>query len=161
PLTGNRIAGCGMGVFVRSAFVDCELREPQPNLNARIIANLSNSAPGASVILDRNEIARGNVHGGLDFVNLYGTWRDGGLNAAKVCEVKGLLGTGFAEQFGGYRFNRILKEAVGEERIALARATGTYRVIAEYPETRSALFVVAPESALSAPYSVAASIYRY
>jgi hypothetical protein len=160
PIAGNRITACGMGVFVRSEFADREIHAPQPALNARIIASLSNRDTGA-VILDRHEIGEGNARGGLDFVNLYGTWRDGVLKAAELAEVKTLLGTGFAEQFAGYRFNRVLKEAVGEERIALARATGTYRVIAEYPKTVSALVVVTPESALSAPYSVAASIYRY
>ena len=161
PIAGNRITACGMGVFVRREFADCEISEPQAGLNSRVILNLARSAPDASPILDREEIGQGNARGGLDFVNLYGTWRDGVLNATELSEVKALLGTGFAEQFTGYRFNRVLKEAIGEERIALARATGTYRLIAEYPKTESALFVVTPDSALSAPYSVAASIYRY
>lgn len=72
-----------------------------------------------------------------------------------------LLGTSFVEHFAGYRFNRVLKEAIGQPRIDLARATGTYRVVAEFPETGSALAVATPESVLSAPYSVAASLYRY
>jgi hypothetical protein len=156
-IAGNPICGCGMGVFVQREFADREIRHPRPGLNARIIAGTS----GGALILDRDEIAKGNTGEGLDFVNLYGTWRDGVLKPADLADVQMLLGTGFAEQFGGYRFNRVLKEAVGEDRIALARATGTYRVIAEYPETASALVVVTRESALSAPYSVAASIYRY
>ena len=158
PIAGSRITGCGMGVFVRPAFADREIREPRPGLNARIIASVANGAPAEEVILDRNEIGRGNAHGGLDFVNLYGTWRDGVLKPAELAEVQSLLGAAFAEQFGGYRFRRVLKEAIGKDRIALARATGTYRVIAEYPETGSALVAVTPESALSAPYSMAASI---
>jgi hypothetical protein len=173
PIAGNRMTGCGMGVFVRREFADREIREPQPGLNARIISSVSASvavnisasvatgAPDESVILGRDEIGKGNARGGLDFVNLYGTWRDGVMKPAELAEVQVLLGTGFAEQFGGYRFHRVLKEAVGKDRIALARATGTYRVIAEYPETESALVAVTPESVLSAPYSVAASIYRY
>jgi hypothetical protein len=153
-IAGNRVVGCGLGVFVRAEFAEREIREPRSGLNARIVAN-------QAVILDRNEIAQGNAGGGLDFVNLYGTWRDGVMKPAELADVQVLLGTGFAEQFGGYRFNRVLKEAVGHDRIALARATGTYRVIAEYPDNESALVVVTPESASNAPYSVAASIYRY
>jgi len=160
PIAGNRITGCGMGVFVRAEFADRELRHPQPALNSRIIASLA-SSDAERVVLDREEIGKGNAGGGLDFVNLYGTWRDGVLNPAELSAVKALLGTGFAEQFSGYRFNRVLKEAIGDERIALAEATGTYRLVARYPNSKSALFVVAPDSALSAPYSVAASIYRY
>jgi DNA-binding CsgD family transcriptional regulator len=112
-------------------------------------------------VLSRAEIGAANAGEGLDFVNMYGTWRDGIMNADQLAEVHALLGTSFVEHFAGYRFNRVLKEAVGASRIALARATGTYRLLAEFPEYESALAVVTRESALAAPYSAAASIYRY
>src|SRR5206468_5202948 len=114
-----------------------------------------------SVVLSRTQIGEGNAGEGNDFVNMYGTWRDGILNPDQLAEVHALLGTSFAEHFAGYRFNRVLKEAIGHERIALARATGTYRIVAEFPESESALAVVTRESAFAAPYSIAASIYRY
>jgi hypothetical protein len=158
PIAGTTLAGCGIGVFVTSAFADQEIRQPRPGLNSRIIAGI---AAGAPIVLGREEIGAGNAGDGLDFVNLYGTWRDGVLNPEELAEVQALLGSGFVEHFAGYRFNRVLKEAIGESRIALARATGTYRLIAEYPEHESALAVVKKESALAAPYSVAATIYRY
>jgi DNA-binding CsgD family transcriptional regulator len=79
----------------------------------------------------------------------------------QLAEVQGLLGSSFVEHFAGYRFNRVLKEAIGNSRIALAQATGTYRLIAEFPDSESALAVVTRKSALTAPYSAAASIYRY
>ncbi len=112
-------------------------------------------------MLSRAAIGAGNAGQGIDFVNMYGTWRDGILNADQLAEVHALLGTSFVEHFAGYRFNRVLKEAIGASRIALARATGTYRLLAEFPESESALAVVTRESALAAPYSVAAAIYRY
>jgi hypothetical protein len=158
PLSGHKIVACGMGVFVTAAFVDRELGNPRPGLNARIIAAI---ASGESVVLSRAQIGAGNAGGGIDFVNLYGTWRDGILNADQLAEVHSLLGTSFVEHFAGYRFNRVLKEAVGHSRIALARATGTYRLVAEFRESGSALAVATPDSVLSAPYSVAARIYRY
>jgi hypothetical protein len=158
PIAGSKITGCGMGVFVRAAFVNHELQEPRPGINARIIAAIAANQP---VVLSREEIAAGNAGGGLDFINLYGTWRDDVLKPIELAEVQILLGTGFAEQFAGYRFNRVLKEAIGADRITLARATGTYRLVAEYPQDDSALAMVTPESAAAAPYSVAASIYRY
>lgn len=153
-VAGNTIVGCGMGVFVRRSFADAELASPRAGLNARILAN-------GDVLLTRAEIGAGNAGQGLDFVNLYGTWRDGVMTPEELADVQVLLGVGFAEQFGGYRFHRVLKEAVGEDRIALARATGTYRIVAEFAESKSALAVVTRESAQAAPYSVAASIYRY
>jgi DNA-binding CsgD family transcriptional regulator len=158
PVVGHKIVGCGMGVFVDPEFVDRELATPRPGLNARIIASI---AAGDSVVLDRDAIASGNAGGGLDFVNLYGTWRDDIIDTDTLAEVQMLLGTSFVEAFAGFRFNRVLKEAIGAARIELARATGTYRLVAEFPENDSALVVVTPESARSAPYSLANRMYRY
>ena len=158
PIAGHRIVACGMGVFVPGAFADREIRNPQPGLNSRIIAGLASGEP---VVLSRAEIGEGNAGDGLDFVNMYGTWRDGIMSPDQLAEVHALLGTSFVEHFAGYRFNRVLKEAIGDSRIALARATGTYRLLAEFPESESALAVVTRESALTAPYSAGATIYRY
>jgi len=157
PLGGRRIVACGMGVFVTRAFADRELGNPTPGLNARIIGVASREP----VVLGRADIAAGNAGTGVDFVNMYGTWRDGVMNADQLAEVHALLGTSFVEHFGGYRFNRVLKEAIGRSRIALARATGTYRLVAEFPAAESALAVVTRESVLAAPYSVAARLYRF
>jgi hypothetical protein len=158
PLAGHKIVACGMGVFVTRSFADREIRNPRPGLNARIIAGI---AAGESIVLSRAQIGAGNAHGGIDFVNMYGTWREGIMNADQLAEVHALLGTSFVEHFAGYRFNRVLKEAVGPSAIALARATGTYRLIAEFKESNSALVVVARDSVVTAPYSVAATMYRY
>jgi hypothetical protein len=158
PIAGHKIVGCGLGVFVTRAFADRETSDPRPGLNARILAGV---VSGERVLLSRAEIGAGNAGKGLDFVNLYGTWRDGILSTDQLSQVHGLLGTSFAEHFAGYRFHRVLKEAIGDPRIALAKATGTYRLLAEFPQTESALAVVTRESALAAPYSVGASIFRY
>ncbi|HEX5000642.1 MAG TPA: hypothetical protein VFY29_20630 [Terriglobia bacterium] len=158
PLGGHRIVACGMGVFVSREFADREIAGPQPGLNSRIIAGV---ATGEPVVLNRAEIAAGNAGDGLDFVNMYGTWRQGVLNDEQLAEVHALLGTSFVEHFAGYRFNRVLKEAIGHSSIALARATGTYRMVAEFQASESALFAVTRENALAAPYSVAARMYRY
>ena len=158
PIAGHRIVACGMGVFVSRAFADREIENPQPGLNSRIIAGVASGEP---VVLSRAEIAAGNAGEGIDFVNMYGTWRDGITNADQLAEVHALLGTSFIEHFAGYRFNRVLKEAIGNSRIALAHATGTYRLVAEFKKADSALFVVTPESVRAAPYSVAAKMYRY
>ena len=98
------------------------------------------------MVLSRAQIAAGNAGEGVDFVNMYGTWRDGIMNADQLAEVQALLGTSFVEHFAGYRFNRVLKEAIGHSNIALARATGTYRLVAEFQESESVLAVVTRES---------------
>jgi hypothetical protein len=158
PIAGRRIVACGMGVFVTKAFADREIKAPQPGLNSRIIAAV---AAGESILLSRAQIAAGNAGEGIDFVNMYGMWREGIMNADQLAEVHALLGTSFVEHFAGYRFNRVFKEAVGQSSIALARATGTYRIVAEFKKSESALAVATRESVLTAPYSVAAALYRY
>src|SRR5262249_30421806 len=158
PLAGQKIVACGMGIFVTKAFADGEISTPRPGLNSRIIAGIASEEP---VVLSRQQIAAGNAGEGIDFVNMYGTWRDGIMNADQLAEAQALLGTSFVEHFAGYRFNRVLKEAIGQSRIALAHATGTYRVVAEFQESESALAVVTRDSVLAAPYSVAATLYRY
>lgn len=158
PIAGQKIVGCGMGVFVAEGFAGREIADPRPGLNSRIITG---AVSGKSVLLSRTEIGAGNAGTGLDFVNLYGTWREGVLNPEQLAEVHAMLGTSFVEHFAGYRFNRVLKEAVGASGIALARATGTYRLVAEFQDTGSALAVLTRESALAAPYSMAAALYRY
>ncbi len=158
PIGGHRVVACGLGVFVDRTFIDRELQSPRPDINSRIIASVSS---GRSVVLDRDAIAIGNAGDGLDFVNLYGTWRSDITDSAMLAEIHALLGTSFVENIAGYRFNRIVKEAVGRPAIDFARATGTYRIFAEFPEHGSALAVVAPDSARTAPYSYAAGIYRY
>ena len=158
PIAGHRIVACGMGVFVSEAFADHEIGNPRAGLNSRLIAGVASAEP---VVLSRAEIAAGNAGDGIDFVNMYGTWRDGIMDVDQLAEAHALLGLSFVEHFAGYRFNRVLKEAIGDSTIALARATGTYRLIAEFEESESALFVVSHVSALAAPYSVAARLYRY
>jgi hypothetical protein len=122
PGMARRLVGCGIGVFVEADFVDRELKTPQPGLNSRIIASIARSE---SVVLDYAAIAAGNAGSGLDFVNLYGTWREDVLDADELAEVQTLLGTSFVEAFAGYRFNRVLKEAIGRSRIDRSAATAS------------------------------------
>src|SRR5262245_60265323 len=72
PIADHQIVGCGMGIFVTAAFADAETASPRPGLNSRIVAAV---AAGEPILLGREAIAKGNAAGGLDFVNLYGTWR--------------------------------------------------------------------------------------
>jgi hypothetical protein len=155
PIAGHRMVGCGLGVFVSSQFADREIARPKSGLNSRIIAGI---VAGESILLSYAGLGLANAGNGVDFVNMYGTWRAGILNALKLAEVHALLGSSFVEHFAGYRFNRVLKETIGASAVGLARSSGVYRLIAEFPESDSALAVVSRESALAAPYSVATAL---
>ena len=158
PIGGHHIVGGGIGVFVDPGFADDELANPRPQQGSRIIASV---ASGQSVVLDRAGIARGNAGAGLDFVNLFGNWRDDVLDDSQRAEVQTLLGTSFLENLAGFRFNRVIKEAIGRSTISTARATGSYQLVADFPGHDSALFVVSPGDARDIPFSVAARMYRF
>src|SRR5678816_452494 len=88
PIAGHRIVACGMGVFVTQAFADREIRTPQAGLNSRIIAGIESGQP---IVLSRAQIAAGNAGDGIDFVNMYGTWREGIMSPSQLAEVHALL----------------------------------------------------------------------
>jgi hypothetical protein len=159
PIAGHNIVACGLGVFVSARFADEEIANPRPGLNSRVIAGC---AAGDGVVLTYEQLGLGNAGDGLDFVNMYGTWREKVLNAQDLLEVRILMGTSFVESHAGYRLNRVLKEAIGEPWIRSAQATAIWRVLAEFPETGSALLkVISREKATQDPYSTAAAIYQY
>jgi hypothetical protein len=159
PIGGHHIVACGLGVFVTAAFADQEISNPRPGLNARIVASC---VAGKPVVMSYEELGLGNATNGVDFVNMYGTWREEISNPEDLMEVRALMATSFLESHAGYRLNRMLKEAVGASRIGFQGATGIWRMLAEFPESDSALFkVVSKEIAFDHPYSVAAVIYSY
>src|SRR6266566_3267477 len=65
PVCGRRTLGYGAGVFVSTAFIENELTNARPGLNARLIASIDAGRP---VVLDYNDIARANSTDGLSFV---------------------------------------------------------------------------------------------
>jgi hypothetical protein len=159
PVAGHRIVGCGLGVFVSPRFADQEIANPQPGLNARIIASCEAGKP---VVMNYEELGMGNATNGVDFVNMYGTWREQLSTPKDLAEVQALMTTSFLETHAGYRLNRVLKEAIGVSRMGFTRGTGIWRVLAEFPEADSALFkVVSKEIAFDLPYSVAGVMYNY
>jgi hypothetical protein len=158
PIGGHAIAGCGLGVFVSSQFADREICDPRPGLNSRIIAGI---VAGEPILPDYLGLCRANAGKGVDFVIMYGTWREGILSPEQLSEFQRLLGTSFVEHFAGFRFNRILKESVGAPLVDLARKSGVYRVVAEFPESESVLAVVSRESAFASTYSLGPLLYRF
>ncbi len=157
PIAGCRIVGCGMGVFVSAGFADGEIAEPRPGLNSRIIASC---VAGAKVVMNYEEVGIGNAGCGLDFVNLYGTWRDGILSPQEILEVQTLMASSFVESHSGYRLNRVLKEAIGTRSLGLARATGIWQTLAEFPESGNEAMTFPAES-LAGCHTGADHILRY
>jgi hypothetical protein len=158
PIHGHRIVGFGASVFVSPAFADSEIANPRPGINSRIVASLHE---GRSALLSRAEVARANTGAGLDVVILYGSWRAAILSPRQCIDVETLMPLSFASLHAGFRLNRTLWEAAGENEIRFARTSGVYRAIGEYPKLNSVLNVITPNDAFAMQGSVARSMYTY
>lgn len=158
PVAGHRIVSSGMGVFVTPEFMAAEIENPQPGLNARIIASI---AEGRSVLLKPQQIGRCNAGAGMDIVNLHGSWRHAELNPVQTGEVNTLLAQSFLETFRGYRLHRILREPFGQVELEVMRQAGVFETLAEFPESDSAINLLTRKGALSRPHSMAGAMFRY
>jgi hypothetical protein len=65
PPLESRLAGFGARMFVTPDFVDAEISNPKPGLNARLIAAVHR---GQGLLLSLSEIRRQNTRTGLDMV---------------------------------------------------------------------------------------------
>jgi len=169
PMGGHRIVGFGASVFVSADFVDAELSNPRPGLNARLIQRVDAGEP---LILDLEAIRRGNTHGGLDTVVVYTSWRDSMLKLDALRDLQMLMATAFVEKHIGYRCNRILYEATSEADGVFARETHVYRFVSRFddfhaqnpgnPWNRDRSLVVSTRTeALAVPGSAMAMLFHY
>lgn len=169
PIAGSRIVGMGAAVFVNEAFAEHEIAEPEPGLNARIIASIDAACP---VILSDDELRCANSNGGLDLVILCAPWRKGVLDPAAQCEMESMLAAAFFRLFAGWRFRRLIREGIDRDTIAHIEAQRIFVMKDGYERFRRrcpdsawnedrALFVCSREDALAVPGSVASILFAY
>jgi hypothetical protein len=162
PIAGHRIVGFGASVFVSRDFVDQEISNPRPGLNARIIASVDCGAP---VVLGDAALRCANTRDGLDLVVLYARWRNEVLSVEGISEVQWLLASSFLDLHYGYRMNRWVIEV---EREPWTRA---WRIISDFgdfhrlhPHSRwpqgRCLAVITREDAFGAPGSIPALLFQ-
>jgi hypothetical protein len=167
PFEGHRTLAFGAAVFVSSAFVDAELENPRPGINARIIASISEGKP---VVLDEQQLRNGNAYDGLDIVCLVGAYRPG-ISQDLAIEVLTTLASSFVEAHSGYRNRRILGEAIGNLEVSHFIAAGVWRRVKSFddlPETGEvrwgksrALFVMTRKEAYAVPISNTIHLFQY
>lgn len=170
PIAGYRIVSFGASVFVSRAFADDELSNPRPGLNARIIASVASGQP---VVLSEAQLRAANTEGGLDLVILCPQWRRGILSAEEISEVQMLLASAFLQDHRGYRFNRLMAEAMDEiERKTYVEATGVWRIVSDFHgfysqqpnttwNTGRSLAVITHQEAFLVPGSITAVLFHY
>jgi hypothetical protein len=165
----TEIVGFGFAAFVKKSFADAEVRQPQPGLNARIIASVVN---GKSAIATYDEVRDANTRRDLQQVILDTSWKDTHLSPEQRDEVRVLLGLAYQELHAGYRFSRILSEMVDELDLWHVRGHRSFEVVDRFeayrranPDTpwnvERALVAATVESMRTDPHSIAASLFHH
>jgi hypothetical protein len=167
PIAGHRIVGFGASVFVSRDFVDQEISNPRPGLNARLIASV---ACGNPVVLGDTALRSANTRDGLDLVMPYALWRQAVLSPEEIFQVQSLLVSSFLDLHLGYRMHRWIAEIIGEMERKVRESTGVWKVISDFaefyrlhPDIKPAgrsLAVVTEESAFAVPGSVGALLFE-
>jgi len=163
------IVGFGFAAFVKKSFAETELLHPTPGLNSRIIDSV---VSGKSVIADYEEVRDANTRGDLQQVILDTSWKNGGLNADQVDEVRVLLGRAYQGLFSGYGLGRILFECVDQLDLWHIDGHKSFKIVDRFeayrranPDTKwnadRAFGVVTVESMHDDPHSVAAGLFRH
>jgi hypothetical protein len=154
PDAGCEIVGFGAAAFVLSSFVNDEVENPQPGLNARIVASIVDHRP---VLLDYEQLREENTNSQLQLVVLSSIWKQP-LDAVEMGEGIALMGSVFVRHFIGYRISRILYEAIGENEVKVHDATGVSRFVRKYDDDR-ALSNITRESAFSLTGSSVSTLF--
>jgi hypothetical protein len=163
------IVGFGLAAFVKKAFADAEVRNPQPGLNGRIIASV---ASGNSVIATYEEVREANTNSDLEQVILDTSWNIATLDDSQIFQVRVILGRAYQEIHAGYRMSRILYELVDERDFVHLQNNNSFRVIDRFEEFRRAnpgtgwnpdraLTAATTESMRADPHSIAAGLFHH
>jgi hypothetical protein len=163
------IVGFGFATFVKKSFAESEVLHPKPGLNSRIIDSV---VGGNSVVATYEEVRDANTRGDLQQAILDTSWKNSGLNADQVDEVRVLLGRAYQELFLGYNFSRILWECVDELDFWHLRGQRSFQIVDRFeayrlanPETTwnpdRALMAATVESMRVDPHSVAAELFHH
>jgi hypothetical protein len=165
PADGEILA-FGAAVFVSSSFVDAELAEPRPGINARVVASIVEGHP---VVLDEQQLRHGNTHEGLDIVCLIGAYRQD-VTPEVAIELLTAMSSSFIEAHTGYRNRRLLGEPIGAIEIANYRASGVWRCVTDFGDFTEtahsrwggdrALFVMTRKEAYASPVANALPLFR-
>jgi hypothetical protein len=156
PLCNHRIMGFGSGVFVSRAFLDRELAEPRPGVNARIVASIAERCP---VVLSKEELKHSNTCGGVDVVFLTAAVRADLLDPKQVGEVRSQLWLACLMTYRGYRFHRVVRESMDAADVAYMTSHGVYGSVFAFED--GALMVSTRDDAMARPGSILAILYSF
>lgn len=144
PIREHRIVGFGASILISGQFADAEIANPEPDINARVIASIHSAHP---VLATWKEVARANAAEGVDALILIGSWRDQIFDASEREELQAVTIASFVETHAGYRFRRIIQESADKPRRDFLQRSAVIKTLAEFPETGRVIHLMTRESA--------------
>jgi hypothetical protein len=157
-LRGHRLLAFASRVLVAPGFIDAEIENPRPDVNARLIADVHAGRP---VLATRTQIGHANAGAGVDVLVLIGTWRDEVLAPAEKQEVHTLFAKSFLDRHTGFRVRRILHETVNKPEKEFLDTSAMYRTVAEFPELGRTFHFMTREFATAMPASSGSILFSY
>jgi hypothetical protein len=161
------ILAFGAAAFASPGFVDAELADPRPGINARVVASI---AEGHPVVLDEQQLRHGNTHDGLDLVCLVGSYRLDVTHEFAI-EILTTMSASFVDVHSGYRNRRLVGEPIGAVEIANYRASGIWRCVMDFGDfaeaatsrwgSDRALFLMTRKEAYASPISNSLQLFQY
>lgn len=158
PQLKERKVAFGASLFIDSEFMDGELKNPQPRLNSRIVAN---EASGRRVAVPEARFSETGSTKALDVVILTCNYRYDAMSPEQTIEAEMMLPAIFGESHTGYRLNRILVETVSERQRRVHVSGGVWKAVAEFPECERTWLMLTEKEAHSVSGSIAAALFRY
>jgi hypothetical protein len=151
------IRGLGSSVFVSPDFLAAEVSNPRPDINARIFASI---AAGAPVILNRDQIARGNAGDGLDAVFLTAVmWPTS--TPQEFTEMMTVSLSSCVEAHAGYRLRSVVAESPAGPFRAVGTNSGDMEFVGSFDEIDRVLWRLTREGASTAIASFSNLLFQY
>ena len=157
PINGHNIVALGFDVPVASWFVDDELSNPRPGLNARFLAAVDAKRPALPA---QGAVAKLNATTGLDFLLLASSCLQG-MSATQISELSAVLAPSYLAARRGFRINRILSETIGPEESTHFKAMRTFREVKRFQGERCLWVSVRPEEEFLVSASFVSPLFHY
>lgn len=148
----------GSSIFVTTEFATCELENPQPGLNNRIVASV---VSGHSVVLPETSLSGSSARSPVDLVILSCNYLYQAMDPEQTIQAEMALPVAFAEAHVGYRLNRVLLETITERQHKIHDSSGVWRTVTKFPDSNHALIVLTEKEAFATSGSVAAPLFQY
>lgn len=125
PIKGRRIVGLAASVFVAAIFVERELADPKPGLNARLISSI---ASGQAMVLSAKQLGYENAQARLNNIVLQPSSMLEVLSPEQGLEVLRQASLASLSCYDGYQVRRVMMEATSSAEIGYLKFFPNWKV---------------------------------